>query len=124
MAAMVQEQQLAIEQHLRGVRLGITFKEYLLQRDVSSRNLLMDLCIQWLQCEVHLTQSTQVNQVLEWFQNFQNLQHQFHGEERKEQITNPELWNELMLHHAQCYSFQKLIEYLLHGKVLSSENLM
>jgi len=120
----VQEHQLAVEQHLRGVRLGITFKEYILQRDVVSRNLLLDLCIQWLQCEGHITQSAEVNGVLEWFQDFHTLHYTFSGEERKEQITKPEIWNEFMTQHTKCFSFQKLAEFLLHGKVLPSENLM
>jgi hypothetical protein len=119
-----QEAQIQVEQHLRGARLGVELKEYLLNRDVHSRIILVKLCVDWLMYEHHLTQKDDVGALLNWFTNLYSRTQNMNDEMRKLLLTQPEFWQDLMMTHTKCYSFQKLVEFLLHGKVLPSENLM
>jgi len=72
----------------RAIAHAIKFKEYLLLRDVSSRRIIIDHCIEKLQDSPH---------AVLWFQNLRNINDQLDAKDRKEQIKADACWDELIL---------------------------
>ena len=73
------------------IALAIRFKEYLLLRDISSRRIILDHCIQAL---------SQYPIIVAWVQNLRAINDQFDAKDRKDQLKADAFWNDLILTHA------------------------
>lgn len=86
---------------IRRIATAIKFKEYLLNRDIQSRRIVIDLCIQGL----GLT-----NPIKAWFQNLRMINEHIDTKERKEQIKADAFWDDLILVHSKDGSFRVYME--------------
>ena len=73
------------------VNLSIRFKEYLLNRDVSSRRVILETAIRYVQ----KSDDTMKSQVLMWLRNLDEINTELNTEKRKEQIKFDVCWDEL-----------------------------
>ena len=69
------EQQKGLELNLRGIRLAIQFKGFLLGLDLQSRRHILDYCKRWFDLEMNRpTEDTERNnRLFIWFQSAHNI---------------------------------------------------
>ena len=118
---MVSKQQEELEITLRGIKLSIEFKEFLLSKDIHSRRIIIHKCKEWFQLEYSHTLDDNVNKCFLWFQEVDAINQYSQDETRKDLIKAPELWDRLHLDLAKCLSFQKLINLFLYGILPSND---
>lgn len=80
-----------METTIQRVSKSIQFKEYLLNRDISSRRVILETCIHFME---HASDSKKA-QVLAWLQNLLAISVIMSSEERKNQIKFDACWDEL-----------------------------
>ncbi len=74
------------------VARAIKFKEYLLLRDVSSRRIIIEHCIEMMKdCPAAVA----------WLKNLRSINDQIDSKERKEQIKTDAFWDDLILVHSK-----------------------
>jgi hypothetical protein len=78
---------------LQTLALTIRFKEYLLGRDVSSRRVILDGCIQFMDRTTIADENR--GQAVAWLRNLAAINDTLDSKERKEQIRNDACWDEL-----------------------------
>jgi hypothetical protein len=100
-----------LEIALRGIKLSIEFKEFLLSKDIHSRRVILSKCIEWFQLEYSHTPDERVNNCYLWFQEVYAINQNSQDEKRKDLIKSPELWDNLHLNLSKCLSFQKLVRF-------------
>lgn len=86
---------------IRRIATAIKFKEYVLSRDVSSRRIVIDFCIE------KLGLSTPIRN---WFMNLRGINDQIDAKDRKEQIRTDAFWDSLILEHSKDGSFRVYME--------------
>lgn len=116
------QQQSELEYILRGIRLAIQFKSFLLSLDLQSRRFILDYCMRWFQYEIQKEHSDVNNQLLMWFQNAYNIYLNDDEHSKKSQITNSHIWDDLYANLSKSLSFQKLVGFFMNGS-LPQENL-
>ena len=112
---MASVQQAELESELRGIKLSIEFKEFLLNKDIHSRYIILDKCTEWFRLEYISSQNQSVQACYIWFQNAKLFHQNADSETRKEVLKSSILWDELHHTHSKCLAFQKLINFILHG---------
>lgn len=111
-----EQEQLKIENALIGIRLSIQFKEFLLSKDVNSRAIILEHCYNWfLLEEQRMPYDSQVHECAVWFQNSLSINFLHNSFDRKKQITDIDLWNNLHYELSKCPSFLKLMKFILGG---------
>jgi hypothetical protein len=81
----------------RQIARAIEFKEYLLNRDVASRKVLIDFFIDWL------LPRGDMPAVLTWFQNLRAINGVLHA-------THPDAyWDDLLLCHSRQSAFLEMV---------------
>lgn len=115
-------QQNELELVLRGIRLAIQFKTFLLSLDLQSRAFILDYCKRWFQFEYQKEPSQVNNNLFSWFQNAHNIYLNDDEQSKKEQITNFYIWDDLYANLSKSISFQKLVGFFMNGQ-LPQENI-
>lgn len=118
------DQQKTLELNLRGIRLAIQFKDFLLNLDLQSRRHVLDYCKQWFDLEKNRpTEDTERNnRLFIWFQNAHNIYMHEDEQYKKEQITSSHIWDDLYINLSASFSFQKLVGFFMNGS-LPQDNL-
>lgn len=93
---------------IRRIAVAIKFKEYLLNRDVSSRRIVIDYCIEKLGL---------LNGIRNWFLNLRAINDQIDAKDRKEQIRMDAFWDDLILVHSKDGSFRVYMELFVKTPV-------
>lgn len=93
---------------IRRIATAIKFKEYLLNRDVQSRRIVIDYCIE----KLGLT-----TPIRNWFQNLRMINDQIDAKDRKEQIKADAFWDSFILEHSKHESFRVYMELFLKSPV-------
>ena len=91
-------------ERILGISRAIKFKEYLLLRDVSSRRIIIDTCIQML---------PQSPKVVLWLKNLRAINDQLDSKERREQIKSEAYWDDLILEHSKDPRFNSVMGWFL-----------
>ena len=112
---MASKQQEELESTLKGIKLSIEFKEFLLSKDINSRRIILNKCKEWFQLEYSRTLDESVIKCFLWFQEIEAINQICTGEMRKDLIVASELWDRLHLELPKCSAFQKIINMFLHG---------
>ena len=115
-------QQNELEITLRGIRLAIQFKSFLLNLDLQSRHFILDYCKRWFELECMKEPSDINNRLFSWFQNAHNIYLNDDEQSKKAQITKSHIWDDLYANLSKSLSFQKLIGFFMNGQ-LPQENL-
>ena len=117
-------QQAALELNLRGIRLAIQFKTFLLGLDLQSRHHVLDYCKQWFDLEKNKpTEGVEINNRLyTWFQHAYSIYMNDDEHSKKTQITSSYIWDDLYINLSKSASFQKLVAFFMNG-TLPQENL-
>ena len=118
---MASKQQEELEIALRGIKLSIEFKEFLLSKDIHSRRVVLDKCKEWFQLEYSHTPDDLINKCFLWFQHAQTINQNNDDESRKEHVKSHYIWEDLHTNLSKCLSFQKLVNFFLHGILPSSD---
>ena len=115
----IEDQQIALEQSLRGVRLAIQFKNFFLSLDVQSRRQVIDYCIRWFTLEIGkpIENTTQNNRLCTWFQHTNSIYMNDDEASRRTQITSSHIWDDLYTNLSSSLSFQKLVAFFLNGEL-------
>ncbi len=121
MEAAIQQQN-ELELTLRGIRLGIQFKSFLLSLDLQSRQSVLYYCKTWFELERVKEPSNINDKLYNWFQNAHNIYQNDDEQSKKIQITNFYIWDDLYGNLSKSLSFQKLVGFFLNGQ-LPQENL-
>jgi hypothetical protein len=118
------EQQKELELNLRGIRLAIQFKEFLLSLDLQSRRHVLDYCKQWFDLEKNKpTEGVEKNnRLFQWFQSAHNIYMNDDEHSKKQQITSSYIWDDLYINLSNSLSFQKLVALFMNGS-LPQDNL-
>ena len=87
----------------RQIARAIEFKEYLLNRDVSSRKVLIDFFIDWL------VPRGDMPAVLTWFQNLRAINNDMCSADRKAAIRMDAYWDDLLLIHSRQSAFMEMV---------------
>jgi hypothetical protein len=87
----------------RQIARAIEFKEYLLNRDVPSRRVVITFLIDWL------TPRSDMSGVLVWLQNLQAINNSPDAKDRKEQIRADACWDDLLLVHSGQSAFMEMV---------------
>jgi len=116
------QQQNEVELTLRGIRLAIQFKNFLLGLDLQSRRFILDYCKRWFQLESQKEPNPQTNSLFNWFQNTHNIYLNDDEQSKKAQITNSHIWDDLYANLSKSLPFQKLVGFFMNGQ-LPQENL-
>ena len=87
----------------RQIARAIEFKEYLLNRDVASRKVVLDFFIDWL------LPRTDMPEVLLWFQNLRSINDQLCAADRKTGIRADAYWDDLLLSHSKQSAFMEMV---------------
>jgi hypothetical protein len=116
------QQQTEVELSLRGIRLAIQFKTFLLSLDLQSRRFILDYCKKWFEIELRKENSELNNRIFSWFQNAHNIYLNDDEHSKKSQITSSYIWDDLYANLSKSLSFQKLVGFFLNGQ-LPHENL-
>lgn len=118
------EQQKGLELNLRGIRLAIQFKGFLLGLDLQSRRHILDYCKRWFDLEKNKpTEDTERNiRLFTWFQNAHNIYMNDDEHSKKEQIKSLHMWDDLYINLSGSFSFQKLVGFFMNGS-LPQDNL-
>ena len=85
----------------RRIAIAIKFKEYLLNRDVSSRRILIDWFIEKLGLSAPIRT---------WFMNLRAINDQIDAKDREEEIRTDAFWGSLILEHSRDAMFQHYME--------------
>ena len=88
-------------ERIRAIAQAIKFKEYLLNRDVSSRRIIIEECIR------NLDQSPKI---VAWLNNLRSINDQLEPKDRKEQIKVDAYWEEMILEHSKDPRFNTIME--------------
>ena len=117
-------QQATLELNLRGIRLAIQFKSFLLGLDLQSRRHVLDYCKQWFDLEKNKpTEGVEINNRLYmWFQHAYSIYMNDDEHSKKTQITSSYIWDDLYINLSKSASFQKLVAFFMNG-TLPQENL-
>ena len=91
-------------QRIQNITLAIKFKEYLLNRDVSSRRIVIEECIRQLD---------QSPKVVLWLKNLRAINDQLDSKERREQIKTDAFWDDLILVHSKDPRFNSVMGWFL-----------
>lgn len=118
------EGQKLLELNLRGIRLSIQFKGFLLGLDLQSRRHVLDYCKRWFDLEQNkLTEDVETNRRLfMWFQDAHNIYMNDDEQSKKQQITSSHIWDNLYINLSSSLSFQKLVGFFMNG-LLPQEDL-
>ena len=118
------EQQKELERNLRGIRLAIQFKGFLLGLDLQSRRHILNYCKQWFDLEKNKpTEGVEINnRLFRWFQNAHNIYMNDDDQSKKQQITSSYIWDDLYINLSTSFSFQKLVSFFMNGS-LPQDNL-
>lgn len=116
------QQQYELELTLRGIRLAIQFKSFLLSLDLQSRRFILDYCKRWFEYEIQKEPSPINNHLFNWFQSTHNIYLNDDEQSKKAQITNSHIWDDLYANLSKSISFQKLVGFFMNGQ-LPQENL-
>ena len=118
------EQQKELERNLRGIRLAIQFKGFLLSLDLQSRRHILDYCKQWFDLEKNKpTEGVEINnRLFKWFQNAHNIYMNDDDQSKKQQITSSYIWDDLYINLSTSFSFQKLVSFFMNDS-LPQDNL-
>ena len=118
------EQQKELELNLRGIRLAIQFKSFLLGLDLQSRRHILDYCKRWFDLEKNKpTEGPEKNnRLFRWFQDAHNIYMNDDEQSKKQQITSSYIWDDLYINLSSSLSFQKLVEFFMNGS-LPQENM-
>jgi hypothetical protein len=111
------EQQKELELKLRGIRLAIQFKSFLLGLDLQSRRHVLDYCKRWFDLEKNKpTEGIEKNtKLFVWFQNAHNIYLNDDEQSKKTQITSSYIWDDLYANLSNSFSFQKLVAFFMNG---------
>ncbi len=121
MEAVIQQQN-ELEQTLRGIRLAIQFKSFLLSLDLQSRQSALYNCKRWFELE-RVKEPSELNDKLYiWFQNAHSIYQNDDEQSKKAQITNFHIWDDLYGNLSKSLSFQKIVGFFMNGQ-LPQENL-
>jgi hypothetical protein len=109
--------QLIIEQNLRGIRLAIQFKTFLLSLDLQSRRHILDYCRRWFDLEKNKsTEGIEINNRLYiWFYNAHQIYMNDDEQSKKKQITSSHIWDDLYINLSSSISFKKLVGLFMNG---------
>jgi hypothetical protein len=118
------EQQKGLELNLRGIRLAIQFKGFLLSLDLQSRRHVLDYCKQWFDLEKDKqTEGVEKNnRLFQWFQSAHSIYMNDDEQSKKQQITLSSIWDDLYINLSNSLSFQKLVAFFMNG-LLPQEDL-
>lgn len=114
-------QQNELELTLRGIRLAIQFKSFLLSLDLQSRRFILDYCKRWFQLECQKEPYEVNNNLFNWFQHAHNIYLNDDEQSKKAQITSSYIWDDLYANLSKSISFQKLVGFFMNGQ-LPQEN--
>lgn len=111
------EQQKLLELKLRGIRLAIQFKAFLLSLDLQSRMHILDHCKQWFDLERNKpTEGIELNsRLFLWFQHAYSIYMNDDEQSKKTQITSSDIWDDLYINLSGSLSFQKLVAFFMNG---------
>jgi hypothetical protein len=107
------DQQKQLEIVIRGINLTIRFKEFLLTKDVHSRSIILNKCIEWFSYELSHSPNESSANCYAWFQNARNVNDEFSNEMRKETFKSHNIWGELHYNLSGNLLLQKLISFFL-----------
>ena len=119
---MIIAQQNELELTLRGIRLAIQFKTFLLGLDLQSRRFILHYCKRWFQLESQKEPNPQTTALFTWFQNAHNIYLNDDEQSKKAQITSSHIWDDLYGNLSKSLSFQKIVGFFMNGQ-LPQENL-
>ena len=88
---------------LARVPKSVQFKEYLLNRDVSSRRVILETCIRFMKRTTD--DDRKKAQAIAWLQNLLDINVIMSSEERKNQIRFDACWDELHTDLVGCEKF-------------------
>ncbi len=91
-------------ERFQSIARAIKFKEYLLNRDVSSRRIIIDQCIRGLD---------QSPKIVMWFDNLRIINDQLDNKDRKEQIKADACWDDLILEHSKDPRFNSIMTWIM-----------
>jgi hypothetical protein len=113
------EGQKLLELNLRGIRLSIQFKGFLLGLDLQSRRHVLDYCKRWFELEQNKpTEGVETNRRLfMWFQDAHNIYMNDDEQSKKQQITSSHIWDNLYINLSSSLSFQKLVAFFMNGSL-------
>lgn len=117
----IQTQQQELEITLRGIRLAIQFKNFLLTLDIQSRRFILDYCKRWFELEYKKDHNVINNKLFNWFQNAYNIYLNDDEQSKKTQITNTFIWDDLYGNMSHALSFQKLVGFFMNGQLPQSD---
>jgi hypothetical protein len=108
-----------IEINLRGIRLAIQFKHFLLGLDLQSRRHVLDYCKQWFDLEKNKpTEGVEKNvRLFMWFQHAHSIYMNDDEQSQKLQITSSHIWDDLYVNLSGSFSFQKLVAFFMNGSL-------
>lgn len=89
---------------IREIATGIKFKEYLLNRDVPSRLIIIDQCIDLID---------PMSPIAAWFHNFRAINLQPDAKDRKEQIKADAYWNDLILEYTKDRTMETIMGWFM-----------
>lgn len=116
-----QKQQEHLEIVLRGIHLGIQFKNFILSLDIQSRRFVLDYCKRWFEIECKKDNNDINNKLFNWFQNTYNIYLNDDEHSKKTQITNSYIWDDLYGNMSSSLSFQKLVGFFMNGSLPHSD---
>jgi hypothetical protein len=87
-------------ERIQCVARAIKFKEYLLNRDVSSRRIVIEHCI------IAFDESSKI---VAWLKNLRSINDQLDSKDRKEQIKVDAYWDDLILEHSKDRVFNTVM---------------
>jgi len=113
------KRQYELELNLRGIRLAIQFKTFLLGLDLQSRRHILDYCKQWFDLEKNkLTEGVEKNnRLFIWFQHAHSIYMNDDEQSKKSQITSSYIWDDLYINLSNSFSFQKLVTFFMNGSL-------
>ena len=109
------DQQVELELTLRGIRLAIQFKNFILSLDLQSRRFVLDYCKRWFELEIQKEKSDNNTRLFMWFQSAHNIYQNDDETSKKTQITNTYIWDDLYGNLSKSLSFQKLVGFFMNG---------
>jgi hypothetical protein len=123
MNSTIELQQNELEINLRGIRLAIQFKHFLLGLDLQSRRHILDYCKRWFELErIKKTENIELNNSLfMWFQHAYSIYMNDDEASRKRQITDSYIWDDLYVNLSRCLSFHKLVAFFMNGDLPQSD---
>jgi hypothetical protein len=114
------DQQADLEVTLRGIRLAIQFKNFILSLDLQSRRFVLDYCRRWFELEIQKEKSDENNRLFVWFQSAHNI-YKNDNELQKIHITDSHIWDDLYGNLSKSISFQKLVGFFMNGFLPQSD---